>query len=266
MAVGTIRIGTCGFGFFTPGIGWQERYRSRLQAFSTLFAVGEIDRSFYALPRVPTARRWRREAVPTFEFTLKAWQAITHPAGSPTWRRGTRGSLSEAQRAAYGYFRPRAEVFAAWERTREVARALEARVCVFQSPAAFGYSGEHERNLREFFGRIEAGGLGLAWEPRGSWQDHPDRVRRICRDLRLIHVVDPLRRPPLSDHPVAYLRLHGLNRREYDYDYDYSPEEQAGLAAELKSLAGRHETVYCLFNNLQMVRNAQALAGLLEPR
>ncbi|MDY7082548.1 MAG: hypothetical protein SXQ77_09130, partial [Halobacteria archaeon] len=63
--------------------------------------------------------------------------------------------------------------------------------------------------------------LVLGWEPRGDWKEKTGRVKDICDDLDLVHVVDLMRDEPVSSHPVAYVRLHGLNEDPYDYDYDY---------------------------------------------
>lgn len=136
--------------------------------------------------------------------------------------------------------------------------ALEAEVVVFQSPPSFGASGEHERNLREFFGRIDRGGLALAWEPRGSWMEEPARVESVCSDLGIVHVVDVLREEPLAGD-VVYTRLHGLNEDPYDYDYSYMDDELERLAGTLTELSEIHDGVYCLFNNYDMYRDASRL-------
>ncbi len=47
----------------------------------------ELQKTFYRPPRLPTAERWRRETPAEAEFTLKAWQLITHEPSSPTYRR-----------------------------------------------------------------------------------------------------------------------------------------------------------------------------------
>jgi len=68
------KIGCCGFGIARP------------KYFET-FSVAEIQQSFYQPPKPDTVKRWRDEAPIDFEFTLKAWQLITHEASSPTYRR-----------------------------------------------------------------------------------------------------------------------------------------------------------------------------------
>ena len=257
-----IQVGTCGYGYYQPESGWKERYKNKLQAYSYAFDAGELNRTFYKLPLEKTAARWRSEARPEFEFTVKVWQAVTHPVSSPTWR-SRKKDLSEREAGEVGLLAPNATVFDAWDRSRRIAEALEARVCVLQTPGSFGYSEENEQRVRAFFEGIERGDVVPAWEPRGSWNDHPERLARLCDDLGVIHVVDVLRRRPVSSHPLAYIRLHGLNPKEYNYDYDYSDDELSRLADELGRLEDQHERVYCMFNNFAMYDNARRLAGML---
>jgi len=51
------------------------------------FGLVEVQQTFYKMPKLETAARWRQQAPSDFEFTLKAWQLITHPSVSPTYRR-----------------------------------------------------------------------------------------------------------------------------------------------------------------------------------
>jgi uncharacterized protein YecE (DUF72 family) len=257
-----IRIGTCGFSRYSPGGNWRMHYGSLLQAYTHAFDTGELNRTFYQLPRVETAERWHREAAPGFEFTLKAWQALTHPAGSPTWRNCSR-NLTEKQRQGFGWFRPNREVMDAWKETRRVAEALRARVCVLQTPASFSSASDNEKNLRRFFSQIDRGNLELAWEPRGDWNDKPDLVRNLCVELELTHVVDPMRRSPVSETRVSYFRLHGLNPREYDYNPSSGDNVLRELAARLRAFENNRERVYCMFNNFQMYKNAKRLREML---
>jgi len=67
-------VGCCGFA------AAQEKYFSK-------FPCVEIDTSFYNLPKLETAQRWRAMAPAGFQFALKAWQVITHRADSPTYKR-----------------------------------------------------------------------------------------------------------------------------------------------------------------------------------
>lgn len=243
-----VRVGCCGFA------GAQAAYFRE-------FSVVEVQQTFYAPPRLATALRWRARAPVDFEFTLKAWQLITHEATSPTYRR-LRRPLPGAAAERVGAFRPTAEVWAAWETTRAVARALRATVVVFQCPASFTPTAEHVSNLRQFLARVqqqqqpdgaEGGRFWLAWEPRGDWP--PALVQTLCAEWGLLHVVDPWVSPPLTPGPF-YFRLHGRG----GYRHRYTAAELTWLRAQVRA---REAPGWCLFNNLTMREDARRLARLL---
>lgn len=226
-----IRVGCCGF------------QKARAAYYQRLSLV-EVQQTFYRPPRVETARRWRQEAPACFVFTVKAWQLITHPSTSPTYRR-TGLNIPSDQRERYGGFRPSQEVAQAWERTREVALALRAPVVVFQCPAQFTPVPENVANLRRFLGSTERSGLAFAWEPRGEWPD--EAVAALCHEMDLIHCVDPFMRRPVTVG-VAYFRLHGVGGYRYRYT-------DADLEQLLDWCRG-FETAYVLFNNASMWEDA----------
>jgi len=233
----TIRVGCCGF----P--------RAR-RVYYDHFDLVEVQQTFYKLPRLSTAQRWREEAPPGFTFTLKAWQLITHEPSSPTYRKAGL-TIPEGERDRYGAFRPTDEVRDAWGRTLEIARALEATVVVFQCPARFTPTDEHVANLRAFFGEVDRGGLLFAWEPRGEWPD--ELVRELCKELDLIHCVDPFKNPSVHGVP-AYFRLHGRT----GYRYRYTDDD----LLQLKEWCEAHPEVYCLFNNVTMWDDALRFADM----
>lgn len=261
--MGELVVGTCGYRYFDPGDDWQDTYESKLQAFSDAFEACELNRTFYELPQVETAERWRDEVVGDFEFTVKAWQAVTHPWGSPTWN-GNRDAVAEDRTDDVGLLRPTSAVLDAWQETKARADVLDANVVLLQTPPSFDCSEEHVSNMRALFDQIGREDLTIAWEPRGDWKDHPGKVENLCDDLDLVHVVDIFREEPLSDHDVAYVRLHGRNDDPYDYDYDYHSTEIGALAYELRELLASHSRVYCLFNNYQMYDNARALQEFVD--
>lgn len=172
--------------------------------------------------------------------------------------------LTESQKENFGYLRPNDDVINAWESTKKIVDAVEAEVYVIQTPGSFECTEENEENMRELFSKILSEDISIAWEPRGDWKENPEKVKEICDDLEIIHVVDLMRREPLSNHDISYIRLHGLNEKQYDYDYDYSEEELHTLADKLKSLSKSHDKVYCMFNNYEMYNNAGRLRNILE--
>jgi len=224
-----IKVGCCGF----PKA--KKEYYAH-------FPVVEVQQTFYQPPKVETAQKWRAEAPPGFEFTLKTWQLITHPPSSPTYRRL---KIEIDKRDRYGFFRPTDEVLAAWERTREIAGALEAQIVLFQCPASFTPTKEHIANMRAFFRAIERDGLHFIWEPRGEWEE--EEIKGLCQELDLIHGVDPFQRPPVYGE-IAYFRLHGIS----GYRYRYTAED----LNRLLQWCQEYEKVYCLFNNITMFEDA----------
>jgi uncharacterized protein YecE (DUF72 family) len=153
------KIGTCGFG------------RTKKPDYFKALKVVEIQHTFYHPPEIKTLEKWRREAPADFEFTLKAWQMITHESSSPTYKRLKR-PLTEQETEEAGFFRPTETVRDAWNVTRECAKALRARTILFQCPAKFQPLPENILNLKRFFSGIDRGGLNFAWDPRGKlWED-----------------------------------------------------------------------------------------------
>jgi len=233
-----IKVGCCGFAH-----GRKEYFR--------YFRLVETQQTFYKMPRLDTALRWRSEAPTDFEFTLKAAQLITHPVTSPTYRRAGI-KIRPGSEEHYGFFRPSDEVFKAWEETRRFARALEARLVLFQCPPSFKESPENINNMRRFFESIRESGFFFAWEPRGGWSE--PMVKALCSELGLIHCVDPLEKEPQYGE-VHYLRLHGGPR----YQHRYSKEELRLLENKVSDRES-----YVLFNNLNMYDDALTCARLLK--
>src|SRR5207247_1061042 len=128
-------VGCCGFALA------QEKY------FRTFPAV-EINSSFYNLPKLETAARWREAAPPGFVFTLKAWQVITHRASSPTYKR-TRIDPNDAEHAGHFGFNP--TIRWAWDQTFAVAKTLGVALVLFQPPLSFRPNADNLRQLRTFF-------------------------------------------------------------------------------------------------------------------
>lgn len=233
-----VKTGCCGFA------------RGRKGYFSQ-FKLVEVQQTFYRMPRLETAIRWRGEAPPDFEFALKAWQLITHPPTSPTYRKAGI-KFSAGMEEHYGFFRPSDEVLEAWEETRRFAQALEAKVIVFQCPPSFRETTENTDNMRKFFRSVKDSGFIFAWEPRGGWSEQTTKA--LCSGLRLIHCVDPMEKEPLYGE-LNYFRLHGGPR----YQHRYSKEE----LEHLKDKIGDKES-YVLFNNLNMYQDALAFDRLMR--
>ncbi|HWW74363.1 MAG TPA: DUF72 domain-containing protein [Pyrinomonadaceae bacterium] len=236
---GRVRVGCCGF-------------RSSRESYYELLDSVEVQHTFYQPPQVSTLRRWKEEAPGGFEFTLKAWQLITHLPSSPTYRRLKRPLTAEQSEGA-GFFRPTEAVDAAWHLTRECAAALKARAVLFQCPASFRPTAENVENMRRFFRRAERGRLVFAWEPRGGWPR--ELVKELCEELKLWHAVDPFAERTVTPGK-CYFRLHG--RRGWRYKYEDAELE------ELSAMLPKRATSYVFFNNVEMRDDARRFRQIVE--
>jgi uncharacterized protein YecE (DUF72 family) len=237
--MGQVRIGCAGF----P--------QRQALCFETLDVV-EVQATFYKPPQVKTVQRWREEAPKHFQFTMKAWQLITHSAYSPTYQRSGL-TIPDDKMSHYGSFRPTEEVHAAWERTCEVALGMQAAFVVFQCPASFTPVPGNVRNLRRFFSDVDRHGLRFTWEPRGDWPE--TLIAELCKELDLLDCVDPFLRSPVTTG-TCYFRLHGRN----GYDYIHTDEELDHLAAQCRD----YDDAWVVFNNTAMWDDAARLRQRLQ--
>jgi uncharacterized protein YecE (DUF72 family) len=239
-----VRIGLCGF-----TMAFDDYIRE--------FDLVEVQQTFYEPPRDGTMRRWRATAPRDFEFTLKAWQIVTHPASSPTYRR-LRSPLSVSDRAEAGGFQTSPVVLRAWERTLECAAIVHATAILLQCPASFRATADNVDRLRSFFATVERPvGVRLLWEPRGPWP--ATLLRELCTELGLIHVVDPFVAATVTPEQT-YLRLHGITGARHVY----TDAELARLAAVLPAASA--SSPYVLFNNLPRVTDARRFRWILRRR
>jgi uncharacterized protein YecE (DUF72 family) len=213
------------------------------------FSCVEVQQTFYHPPRPKTLIRWRQGAPPGFEFSIKAWQLITHTPQSPTYRR-LRMEIPEDQSDRYGNFRPSEEVLRVWETTRKAAETVGARIIIFQSPRSFHPLPEHKAQMKEFFSTIARGEYILGWEPRG-WD--PTESQQLCLDLGLLHIGDPLQ-DHVHEGGITYWRLHGLG----GYRYRYTDDD----LARLKQQVPERGDIYVMFNNTSMFQDGLRFKGL----
>ena len=237
-----MKLGMCGF-----TIGAAAYYKA--------FKVVEVQQTFYDPPPAATLQRWRDQAPAGFEFTMKAWQVITHLGTSKTYRR-LRSPFSDEARAEAGAFRVTDTVLGAWDTTVACARILRATAILFQCPPSFRPTPENTEAMRRFFATIDRPpDVRFLWEPRGAWPD--EVILSLCRDLGLIHTVDPFIRPSLTPE-LTYWRLHG-NKSHYA---SYTDDELRQLLEWLPTSG----EVYVMFNNIPRVGDSKRFIEMLANR
>jgi uncharacterized protein YecE (DUF72 family) len=237
-----LRVGLCGFTI-------------PIEDYASHFPVVEIQHTFYEPPRDELLMKWLRVTPASLEFTVKVWQLVTHPRSSPTYRKMKQppGAGDEP-----GFFRDSLAVMKGWQRSLHSAHVLSATAMLFQCPASFTPDSEHVTQMRRFFEQIERPSVRLLWEPRGSrWVAERQLALALCRDLNLVHVVDPFVTEP-GPGGAVYWRLHGLGGARHSYT-------DAQLL-QLRRLLLEHASggpAYVLFNNLPRVGDARRFVRMM---
>lgn len=238
-----IRVGLCGFTI-------------AIDDYPLHFPVVEVQQTFYEPPADAVMKRWLARTPKGFEFTIKAWQLVTHDGASPTYRR-LRRTLSAAERESCGSFRDSDIVRAGLARTLECARILSATAVLFQCPASFKPTAANVARLRAFFREHRPPrAVRWLWEPRGpAWTKEAALARELCAELGLGYVVDPFVDVPPAE-PRAYFRLHGITGARHVYS-----DAELGRLADMTP-----EGAYVMFNNIPRAADARRFQRLLAER
>lgn len=254
-----IIVGCCGYSYYRPPKGWKKKYEHKIQAYADQYPSVEINSTFYKLPRISTAKKWKKlvkKVNKSFIFAMKANQRITHAPSSPTYKKA-KLNVSKAKEDKFGFFKPTEEVFKAWQETKKIYKALDAKICLFQCPPSFEPTKENLENLENFFCKIE--GIDIVFEPRGKkWTNNI--IQKICEKQRVIHAVDPFKREPAFITDILYFRLHGLGKRKYKYKF--SNEDLKRLLQICKNQEG--EEILVMFNNYESHPDAERFLTLLQ--
>lgn len=240
-----IKIGTCGFPVAMKKI------------FENLDCV-EIQTTFYKLPNIENLKKIKFSAPKNFDFSFKVFQGITHDTKLPTWKRSglNKDEIKKIENKV-GNLRPTKEVFEYWEIMKEVAKTLDAKFAVIQTPASFKDDEENIKNVNEFFSSIknDLKKIKVAIEFRG-WKE--ENVIELAKKFGLIIITDPNLK--IIKQKINYFRVHGAYKgKKIIYKYLFSDEELKNLYQKIKNL-----NCYLFFNNVYMFNDALRFKSLLQ--
>jgi len=242
-----IRVGCCGL----AGLSLSE--------YAELFDTIEINSTFYKLPKRETAERWLTSTKGKMVFCMKAFQGITHPIASPTWKRaGTQ--KPKIMVGNYGHLKPTNENVESWKRTLEICESIRASVCIIQLPPSFTCTNTAVADVLKFFKMIPRP-VNIAVEFRHrSWTDNVELTKTLIKSAGLIHITDPLKEKPLSRKKICYYRLHGLGKQLYKYNY--TDADLLKLKDAILDIGC--EEAYVMFNNLSMRYDALQFRKMIQ--
>jgi uncharacterized protein YecE (DUF72 family) len=238
--------------------------------YAKIFDAVEINSTFYKLPEEETVRRWVDETKGSIIFCMKAFQGITHPISSPTWKRaGKQRPKNNVEN--YGYLKPTRENFDCWDNILKICKAMNARVCVIQLPPSFDCNDKNLENALTFFSSINRDDLVIGIEFRHiSWftDSNNSKVIMLLDKANLIHIVDPFALMLLKHGELIYFRMHGIHnvskngQISYNYNYEYSNEELERLKKMVESLNAKE--AFVMFNNINMHDDALRFKVILH--
>jgi uncharacterized protein YecE (DUF72 family) len=250
----------------------------RLGFLSRFFGTVEVNATFYRPFAADVAARWceRVRDAPGFRFGAKVWRRFTH-------ERGEAYSADEVAQAR-----------AVLDRLQREGRLGAA---LLQFPWSFKRDAAGEEWLRGLFRAFD--GLPLVLEVRHVSWETPEVLQELAEagvgivnvDQPLFH--DSIRPSARVTSPVAYVRVHGRNYKDWfrrnagrdaRYDYLYTEGELEPWARRIGELAGgsapgadaddggdpgEPPDVYVVTNNHfrgQAVANAKMLESMVERR
>ncbi len=245
----------------------EPRGFDRLRHLARFYGTVEVNATFYRPFPEDVAARWcdRVADVPGFRFGAKVWRRLTHERDEPF------GAEDVAQARA------------ALDRLQREGRLGAA---LLQFPWSFKRDEASEEWLRGLLRALE--GLPLVVEVRHASWDAPEVLDELAAagagivnvDQPLFH--DSIRPGAKVTAPVAYVRVHGRNYRDWfrkgagrdaRYDYLYTAGELEPWARRIRELSAVRDgivpDVYVVTNNHfrgQAAANATMLASMVEGR
>ena len=221
-----LRVGCCGWSSF-PKKG------PRLANYAHVLKVVEINSTFYKLPRLSTAIRWRETVDKinlSFEFVVKMPKKITHVSNfsvSPEFLNDTKKILS----------------------------ALRTKSILFQTPPHLF----DDLNIDDFKSIIRSlSSFRIFWEARGQWLKKPDKYISVAKELGVRIANDPFRfNIKYFKSDFVYFRLHGIGKM---YFYKFTRDDLIRLRDMLSGL--NQIDGYIFFNNIYMCDDARTFIKL----
>jgi len=227
-----------------------------------LYSALEINSTFYRFPTERQLKNWATALAQgrkgrDFCLAVKAFQGLTHPTRSPTWKRSgfSKGEIS-ALKDLVGCLRWNETTKRFLEETEALCQRLGANFLLLQLPA---FCREERENIPVFLEEARnILDLRLALELR--WED-PELLEEAWERYQVIPAFDPFLEADLFKRfapklSTLYLRLHGQRdeRGKLIYRYQYTETELKTLKEKILSSAARD--ILVLFNNTYMKEDA----------
>ena len=260
-----VRVGPAGWSYrdWEGTVYPPDRPRSRhpLKLLCQYFDTVEINSTYYAPAQAKNAASWMDNVAdnPEFWFSAKLWGRFTHDGY---------GGLSKGDVQAY------------CDGLRPLVEGDRLGAVLAQFPWSFRRTPKNRLWLARMLDAFECYPLAVEFR-HASW-DRPevyDGLRK--RNVAFCNIDQPLFQDSLAPTeavtaPLAYVRLHGRNKRDWfrkdagrdeRYDYLYTEEELAPWLERVKRMREKAKEILVITNNHfqgQAVVNALELANGLN--
>ena len=224
--------------------GWAYlpiKHANKLRVCSKLYDFVELNSTYYKLPKVESAIKWRKLVPDDFEFTVRTNGKLTHG----------------------NHLRPTEENFRIYDKMLEICRALDARILHFQFPPSFKVTREVISDWRSFFKTAEKRGvrrnpgLNYAFEVRSSSNNNSagdsSSLQEFYDEFDIIPTGDASRSDvrPSSDSKILYTRVFGPGDHT---KWSFDSNEIENLKKKVESIPARRR--YVTFHNITMYDDA----------
>jgi len=254
---GRILIGTAGFSYkdwegvvYPPGLKKREH---PLHFLARYFDCCEINTSFYGHIQPSTGTEWChlvRDVNPEFEFTAKLFRSFTHApvANLQSTSAATLNPIEEDETKAK-------------QGLDSIAQHDRLGALLIQFPISFKNTDENREYLEKLIQRFRQ--YRLVVEVRHStWDEASVLAQFASQNVGFCNIDQPWLgeavRP--TDHltaPVAYVRLHGRNYRDWfqsdnrddRYNYLYTPKQLEPWKEKIERLGAKAERTFAITNN-----------------
>ena len=267
---------------------------ARLRFYAEHFPTVEVDSTYYALPAERNAVLWAQRTPAGFHFNIKAFALLTqHPAETRALPAPLKALLpAEALRQARLSHPSERVLELSFEMFRGALAPLrdagKLGCILFQFPPWFVANHAHEAYIDLCRSQLPDDRLAIEFRHTSWLNGRTAHTLAFLADHSLSLVCVDAPQAPRIAHPpfvsttdIAYVRLHGRNRRAWyqrtasaaqRFNYLYSNAELRDCAAAVRRLhpsapgASRARVVYVIFNNCYAdygVQNARTMQGLL---
>jgi uncharacterized protein YecE (DUF72 family) len=221
-------IGAGGWAYFqVPGV-------NSLAAYSKVFNFVEVNSTFYQLPPLNEAEKWRSLVPPDFQFSVRAHRSITQ-----TYK-----------------FQPVQPAIETLQRLRNICQVLRTNILHLQVPRSFRLNRASINDLRLLLSSVNLGIIRMALEVRQApGQVLPPELLKIMQDKNMVHCVDLSKgEEPAYESDLLYTRLFGKGQHNI-----YQPTDGELVEIDRRASKSKSQKVAMSFHFVRMYKDAVRL-------